>query len=323
MKILHIIPYHPSPSAFVFAKRQVQDLILEGHECEIFFFNTKISPILFFRQLISYKKKIKAFQPDIIHAHYGTYTAYFSSSFHNSPLIITFQGSDINHTTDVHPWREKMGKWMSKRAAQRANGIICVGQKIFDLLPLGKEKAHIIPCGIDIRIFKPLNREECKRKLQLSSNTRCIFFNANNPIVKRLDIAEKVVKELSVNHSVQLLTLNGNVHPDEIPVYLNTCDALLLCSDSEGSPMVIKEALACQIPIVSVAVGDVSQRIIDVDNCFIVQQEISDIVTKMEYIFERPNLSTNGREKLIKDQLDSVTIIHQIIELYKTVNSNR
>lgn len=323
MKILHIIPYHPSPSAFVFAKRQVQDLILEGHECEIFFFNTKISPIHFLQQLIAYQKKISTFQPHLIHAHYGTYTAYFSSLFHHHPMVITFQGSDINHTADVPQWREKLGKWMSKKSAERANGIICVSQKIFDLLPLGKEKAHIIPCGIDIRIFKPLNREECKMKLQLSSGTRYIFFNANNPIVKRLDIAEKVVKELSANHSVELLSLNGNIHPDEIPVYLNACDALLLCSDSEGSPMVIKEALACQIPIVSVAVGDVSQRINDVENCFIVPQEVSDIVTKMEYIFERKNLSTNGRDKLMKDLLDSVTVIHQIIELYKTINSNK
>lgn len=318
MKILHIIPYHPSPSAFVFAKRQVQDLILEGHECETFYFNTKISPILFLRQLISYKKKINTFQPDIIHAHYGTYTAYFSSSFHNYPLIITFQGSDINHTTDVHPWREKMGKWMSKRAAQRANGIICVSQKIFDLLPLGKEKARIIPCGIDVRIFKPMDREECKKKLNISSTSRYIFFNANNPVVKRLDIAQAVVKELSATYQVELLSLNGNVHPDEIPVYLNACDALLLCSDSEGSPMVIKEALACQIPIVSVAVGDVSDRIADVDNCFLVQQNTIEIASKLNYIFEHPNMRTSGREKLAKDHLDSVTVIGQIIQVYSS-----
>ncbi len=318
MKILHIIPYHPSPSAFVFAKRQVQDLILEGHECEIFFFNTKISLALFLSQLISYKKKISAFKPDIIHSHYGTYTAYFSSSFHHSPLIITFQGSDINHTTDVHPWREKMGKWMSKRAAQRANGIICVSRKIFDLLPLGKEKAHIIPCGIDIRIFRPMDREESKKKLNLFPTTRYIFFNANNPIVKRLDIAQAVVKELSAAYQVELLSLNGNVHPDEIPVYLNACDALLLCSDSEGSPMVIKEALACQIPIVSVAVGDVSERIANVSNCFLVPQKISEIVDNIKYIFERPNLSTSGRDKLAKDHLDSVTVIGQIIQVYNS-----
>ncbi len=317
MKILHVIPYHPSPSAFVFAKRQVSDLINEGHQCEIFFFNTKISPMLFIHQLISFQRKIKSFRPEIIHAHYGTYTAFFASLFHDVPLTVTFQGSDINHTTDVHPWREKLGKWMSRKAADKAKEIICVSQKIFDLLPVGKEKSTIIPCGIDIRIFKPLQKVDCKKKLGLSNDTHYLFFNANNPIVKRLDIAEIVIQKLSQKHKIELLTLNGNVHPDDIPLYLNASDALLLCSDSEGSPMVIKEALACQIPIVSVAVGDVKERIQGVDHCFIVPQNVDAITEKIKSIIDQNLKETNGREKLIHDQLDSITIIHQIITLYK------
>jgi glycosyltransferase involved in cell wall biosynthesis len=317
MKILHVIPYHPSPSAFVFAKRQVRDLQIAGHQNEIYYFNTQISPILFLRQWFEFRKIRNAFQPDIIHAHYGTYTGFFAGFMHDGPLVITFQGSDINHTSDVHPWREKLGKWMSKNAANKARGIICVSQKIFDLLPIGKEKAKIIPCGIDVRIFHPMNREECKKKLQLSPDTHYVFFNANNPVVKRLDIAQEVIQAMSSKYSVKLLTLNGGIHPDEIPTYMNACDGLLLCSDSEGSPMVIKEALACEIPIVSVAVGDVLDRISGVNHCFITPQNSAELSSKLAFILENTGLKTNGREKLQNDELDSITTIEKIIQLYE------
>ncbi len=317
MKILHVIPFHPSPSGFVFAKRQVQDLELEGYTNEIFYFNTKISLSVFIQQFFAFKKLIKSFKPDIIHSHYGTLTGFFASLMHQIPFVITFQGSDIYRTQDIHPLREKLGKWMSEKSANKAKGIICVSPKMKDLLPTGKEKAVVIPCGIDIRVFQPLNKIECKKTLGLSTSKKYIFFNANNPLVKRLDIAQTSIQLLQKKYSVELLSLNGNIHPNEIPKYINACDATLLCSDSEGSPMIIKESLACQIPIVSVAVGDVKDRIRGVDNCFIVPQDAEAIKLQLEVIFENGIKSTNGREKLLKDELDSITTIRRIIQVYK------
>jgi teichuronic acid biosynthesis glycosyltransferase TuaC len=317
MKILHVIPHHPSPSGFVFAKRQVKDLELEGHENDIFFFDTKISLRSFWSQHSEFKKRIAAFQPDVVHAHYGTFTGFFASLSHRIPFVITFQGSDIHQTQDIHPLREKLGKWMSKKAADKAKGIICVSQKMLEQLPKGKEKAYVIPCGIDIRVFQPLDKTQCQHVLGLNVEKRFIFFNANNPKVKRLDIAQAAIQLLQEKFPAELLSLNGNVHPDEIPTYINSCDAVLLCSDSEGSPMIIKEALACEIPIVSVAVGDVAERINGVKNCFIVPQEIDAIHKQLESILDKEPQYTNGREKLKADELDSITTIRKIIHVYQ------
>ncbi len=317
MKILHVIPRHPSPSGFVFAKRQVQDLELEGHQNEIFYFDTTISVRGFLFQHRAFKKQINKFRPDVIHSHYGTFTGFFASFAHHIPFVITFQGSDILQTQDIHPWRERLGKWMSKRAARKAKGIICVSPKMLALLPVGKEKASIIPCGIDIRVFQPMNKIECQNKLGLATDKSYLFFNANNPLVKRLDIAQAVIQMLQTQFPVELLSLNGNVHPDEIPTYINACNAVLLCSDSEGSPMIIKEALACEIPIVSVSVGDVAERITGVMNCFIVPQDIHAIHDQLESILKGGQLSTNGREKLKADELDSITTIRKIINVYQ------
>jgi glycosyltransferase involved in cell wall biosynthesis len=317
MKILHVIPYHPSPSGFVFAKRQVQDLELEGLTNEVFFFDTKISLSSFWRQHLAFEKRIKAFQPDLIHAHYGTFTSFFASLAHRIPFVVTFQGSDIHQTQDIHPWREKLGKWMSRRSAHKAKRIICVSEKMLALLKDEIEKTSVIPCGIDIRVFQPMNKTQSQNKLSLDVKKHYIFFNANNPLVKRLDIAQSVIQSLQVKFPVELLSLNGNVHPDEIPNYINACDAVLLCSDSEGSPMIIKEALACEVPIVSVPVGDVLDRISGVKNCFIVPQDVDAISSQLASILSQDSLTTNGRDQLKIQQLDSVTTIQKIIQVYQ------
>jgi len=206
---------------------------------------------------------------------------------------------------------------MSKQAAKKAKGIICVSEKMLTLLPLGKQKAHVIPCGIDIRVFQHLNKTQCQHALGLNVEKRYVFFNANNPKVKRLDIAQAAIQLLQEKFPAALLSLNGNVHPDEIPQYINACDAVLLCSDSEGSPMIIKEALACEVPIVSVAVGDVVERISGVSNCFIVEQDVNAIHYQLDHILSQDSLSTNGREKLKTDELDSITTIRKIIYVYQ------
>lgn len=315
LKILHVIPFHPSPSSFIFAKRQVEDLVELGLENHVFYFNTSMSVSGFFKQLKEFKKVVTDFHPDIIHAHYGSITAFFASSVKNIPFVVSFQGSDINFTNDVHWIREKLGKQLSKIAAQRARHIICVSERIQSNLKTGKEKSTIIPSGINTRIFKKLDRNECKRHLNLSLNTHYLFFNSNNPVVKRLDIAQEV-QNLLAGYSVQLLSLNGSVEPNEIPIYLNACVATILCSDSEGSPMVIKEAMACGLPIVSVDVGDVKERIDGVNNCFIVAQSADAIASKVKYLIENAISETNGLEILKLQGLDNRSIVRKVEEIY-------
>ena len=315
LKILHVIPYHPSPSAFIFAKRQVEDLTELGHSNEIFYFNTAFSILGFFGQLKSLKKKVAAFSPDIIHAHYGTINAFFASRITNVPLVVSFHGSDINFTRDVHWLREKLGKLLSAKAAKCANQIICVSEKLQDNLPTGKEKSTVLASGINTRMFRRIDMEDCKEKLHLDSKKNYVFFNSSNPVVKRLDIAEEVVSQLS-DLQVELLSLNGNVEPNEIPLYLNSCVACLLCSDSEGSPMVIKESMACELPVVSVDVGDVHERVQGVTNSYIVPQDATEIAKKIRLLISLNNPKTNGLEVLREQGLDYLSVANQLENIY-------
>ena len=315
LKILHVIPFHPSPSSFIFAKRQVEDLSELGHHNELFFFNTSFSIIGFYKQLVQLKKLVKNFEPDIIHAHYGTINAYFSSFITSVPLVVSFHGSDLNFTKDVHWLREKLGKRLSRSAAKSARRIICVSELLQTKLPIGKEKSTVISSGVNTKHFKKLNRTECKSALNLSEAKNYIFFNANNPVVKRLDIALEVVALLK-DLNVELLSLKGNVDPTEIPVYLNASVAVLLCSDSEGSPMVIKEAMACGLPIVSTDVGDVKSRIVRVEHCYIVEQNAEAIAEKLRIIIDSNIDVTNGLSELKSLELDHLSVAKKVEAVY-------
>ena len=315
LRILHVIPYHSSASSFIFAKRQVEDLSDLGHQNEVFYFKTTFSIWGFFKQLSALRKLVNEQKPQIIHAHYGTINAYFASRIKEIPLVVSFHGSDLNYTNDVHWIREKLGKLLSRIAAEHARKIICVSNQLQRNLPVGIEKSTVIPSGVDTRRFKKMNKQECKKNLGLSESINYIFFNANNPIIKRLDIALDVVEQLKDYH-IELLSLKGNVNPDEIPTYLNASNVVLLCSDSEGSPMVIKEALACGVPIVSTDVGDVKSTINEVDHCFIVPQDSIQLAAKIQYLIERGATSTNGLSILKARKLDYLSSIKKVEEVY-------
>jgi len=89
-----------------------------------------------------------------------------------------------------------------------------------------------------------------------------------------------------------------------------------LCSDSEGSPMVIKESMACCLPIVSVDVGDVKARIESIDNCFLVAQNPQSIAEKIRYIIENKVEHTNGLDVLKQQGIDYLSVVEKVEKVY-------
>ncbi len=318
MKVLYVLPYSDEESSFIFAKRQIRAISECGVETKIHYIKSRLSITGILKEIKLIKQVASEFKPDIVHAQYGTVVSFIATRVKNVPFVVTFQGSDLNPTKDISWIRERLGKYLSKIAAKRATSIICVSERLWGNLRAGKSKATIIPSGIDISVFKTMNKIECKKKLNLDLTKHYIFFNANNPVVKRLDIAQEACRILK-DLNVELLSLSGKTAPDDIPNYLNASAVLLLCSDSEGSPMVIKEAMACDLPIVSVNVGDVAERIEEVENCFIVEQNADLIADKIRWIIEQKLEHSNGRQVLQNQGLDSSTVVKKILEIYHSI----
>jgi glycosyltransferase involved in cell wall biosynthesis len=121
----------------------------------------------------------------------------------------------------------------------------------------------ILPSGVDPREFRPQPQERLRRELGWRAEERVVLFNAgNDPRNKRLDLARDAVAEARRwAPSVRLEVLDGNVQASKVPALMNAADCLLVTSDAEGSPTVVQEALATNLPVVSVDVGDVAERL--------------------------------------------------------------
>jgi glycosyltransferase involved in cell wall biosynthesis len=126
-----------------------------------------------------------------------------------------------------------------------------------------------------------------------------VLFNAgHDPLVKRLDLAQAAVEEARRRlPGLHLEILNGRVPPELLPDMMNAADCLLLSSASEGSPTVVQEALASNLPVVSVDVGDVAERLRDVCASTVAAGSAGVLGRALASILEPPRRS-NGRLKI-------------------------
>jgi glycosyltransferase involved in cell wall biosynthesis len=158
-----------------------------------------------------------------------------------------------------------------------------------------RDGAAIQPSGVDTELFRPEARDDARRRLQWTPGDRVALFNAGlDPANKRLDLARAAVAEARRScPALRLEILDGRVDPARVPALMNASDCLLVTSDTEGSPSVIQEALACALPIVSVEVGDAVERLRGVTHCRIVERNAESIGRALAEITATP-LRTNG-----------------------------
>jgi glycosyltransferase involved in cell wall biosynthesis len=231
------------------------------------------------------------FEPDIVHSMYGGVMAdMVTRAVDAKPTIVSFCGDDLLGellSGTVRKFVSKYGILASHRAARRANGIIVKSKNLQDALPadVTPTKVRIIPNGVDLERFKPLNREICRSRLGWSATQLNVLFPANTGDPrKRPELARAAAKAAEhLGVKIEIHQLRGVPHRD-VPVWLNASDAVLLTSLHEGSPNLIKEALACNVPVISVDVGDVRERIHGIDGCFIADAEPNDLAMKLKWV---------------------------------------
>ena len=188
---------------------------------------------------------------------------------------MTFHSAEFNHELDISWLREKAGRVLSRIAAARARRIVCVSEEFKDRLAWCAEKVHVIPSSVDLERFRPQPRDEARKALGWTQGQDIVlFYKGRNPLTKRLDRAIATVERARQIHGpISLEILDGAVDPGLVPLFLNAADCLLCTSDSEGSPTIVKEAMACNLPVVSVDVGDVRQRLANVHNCLVLARD--------------------------------------------------
>lgn len=246
----------------VFAKRQAAALARLGHTVHMFFLASRTRPTLIWREWRRMRTELREFGPEVVLAEYGTLTALLAALSTTRPLVVTYRGSDLNPDNSITWVRSALGGMMSQLAALRAAGIICVSTELRNRLWWRRDRTVIIPSGADTNVFAPMPRAAARRELGWDDEPVILFHAGSNSRGKRLDLAEATWTKVQQSvPDARLEVMRGSIPPERVPLFMNAADCLLLTSDREGSPTVVPEALACNLPIVAVPVGDVVERL--------------------------------------------------------------
>ncbi|HTQ40704.1 MAG TPA: glycosyltransferase [Pirellulales bacterium] len=318
LRVLSVIPGGSGSGSMIFAKRQTHSLVGEGVENRNFFLASRTSPWRLWREIWRFRKEIREFQPHVVHTHFGTMTALFCAASTGLPLVITFRGSDLNPCPSMRWWRSFLGRLFSHLSAVRAQHIICVSLQLRRRLWWRQKQISVIPSGVDTDDFRPLPRDQARRELGWGAKDVIVLFNAGkSPAVKRLDLAQAAVEVARREApAARMVVLDGFTAPQFLPLMMSAADCLLLTSDWEGSPTVVQEALACNLPVVTVNVGDVRERLQGVESTAIVPRNAAAIGKALAAMVMPPRRS-NGRA--FTEEISLRAIAPQIVDIYRAV----
>ena len=316
LRVLSVIPAEEEGPAMIFAKRQVRALREVGVVSEPFFLSSRTSPLILLREWRRLRREIGSFRPNLVHAHFGTMTAFFCALAGTRPLVVTYRGSDLNPCPNIPRLRAGLGKVLSQIASLRASRVICVSEQLKGRLLWAKARTTVIPTGVDTELFYPRPRDTARAEIGWPTDERIVLFNAgSNPRIKRLDLAQAAVDSArAVCGAIRFEVLEGATDPKVVPLLLNAADCLLVTSDWEGSPNIVKEAIACNLPVVSVDVGDVRARLAAVEPSRIVERDVDKLGQALADILSRRQRS-NGFATI--QSLTQERISNQILAVYQ------
>lgn len=263
---------------------------------------------------------------DIVHIHFGGLYAlliWFVLIGVGARKLITFHGTDIHAKAlrTAKSWKEKLKIRLNQKASFLSiwlfDGCGFVAAEMMNYVPSGlkaqmKKKCFVQSLGVDYNVFAPFAKEKAIEHLGLSKGKKHVLFSdVSNTSIKRRDIAESIVELLGEEYS--LLIMCG-VRPQEVPYYINASEFLLLTSDEEGSPNIIREALSLNKPVFSVNVGDAAKQLEGLHNSTIISREPIKAADTIVSILQKPYYD-NTRETL-RDRLDFVRVNRVVVDKY-------
>ena len=266
----------------------------------------------YLRNVPALRKLLRSQDHDILHAHYSlcgmvVFLAKLGLTGLRKPrLIVSLLGSDVNGSRF---WRAVV------RFFSRNCWDVTIVKSVGMRINLGLSRVEVVANGVDLDLFYHQDMAKARTELGLSSSGKIILFSADpERPVKNFALANEAMKLLATP-DVTLRTL-GKIPHYRIPLFLNAADVVLLTSKWEGSPNIIKEALACNRPVVTTDVGDVKTLLGDLPGCHLTEQNPTDIARKLDLALA---LTTNesGRDRIVNLKLDSRNVAEHLCRLYK------
>jgi teichuronic acid biosynthesis glycosyltransferase TuaC len=309
----------------VFVKRQIDSLAHVGVDVRTFFLGSRTAPITIAKEWGRLRREIRYFRPHLIHAHYGTVTSFLCAMVSRLPLVITFRGNDLGDDPDISFLRTRFGQILSQISALKATRIICVSRRLRDRLWWRKDRTAVIPTGVNLTLFRPQDRREARALLGWEEGTRIVIFDEGGaPRRKGLAFLQSAIRIAEQDIGpIRLVILDRTVSPELVPRYLNGSDCLALASLFEGSPNIVKEALACNLPVVATDVGDVSERLDGVFPSRVVKRDAVEFANALTELL-RDGRHSNGRNHVDSCSLprvaDAIRSVYESVRVPKSAN---
>lgn len=269
----------------------------------------------------------KAKQVDIIHIHFGGMYALATRLLLagiNKPTIITFHGTDI-HAKTIRTTKSLKGKvrirlnqWASFFSFILFEKLGFVAEDMISYVPnyLKKQlrkKGFIQKLGVDYKTFVIEDKNEAKKKLNLDPHFRyALFSDISGSSIKRRDIAKDIVNAIGEPYQINIMC---GVNPNDVPTYINASDFVLLTSDEEGSPNIIREAQALNKPVFSVEVGDAKTQLDGLINSAIISRNPNEAAETIKMMLNKPYIDNTRETK--RSLLDLNEITKEVINIYE------
>lgn len=314
MKVLivtNMFPDKKNPYNGIFVAEQI-DAIRTYHpgiSFDVCYIDGRKGKLEYLKSIFYVNQKIRKGDYDLIHIHFGLSGIYLLWPFRKQiPTLVTFHGSDIQPKAE----NGSLTLQISRYAAKSAHCCITLNQEMDALVKNYNPNTRIVPCSIDTHLFRPAETKkdtDCKK----------IIFPCNHGMkVKNYPLFCRVLSLLREKYGIacEEIELKGFSRP-QVAKLFSEADLLLMTSNSEGSPQAVKEAMACNLPVVSTPVGDVGELLQDVRHCYVSQQhDAEELAALCIRSFSLSGMGMSGREKIQEMKLDDRSIAYKIYEIY-------
>ena len=303
-----------------FIKTQGDSLYKRGIELSYFTINAKglFGYILYSLKLSKYLKNNDI---DIIHSHY-TFSGWTSVlAFPRKHLLLSLMGSDAYGDfigENKRTYKSRFSTLLTYLIQPFVDKIICKSEYISSFV-FDKKKAIIIPNGVMLErvYYNPIG---FRKELGMDENRKyLLFLGDKNNKRKNWVLVERALAIIN-NPNYKIIAPYPIDYAKTIK-YMNSVDVVLVTSFMEGSPNVVKEAMACNCPVVATKVGDIEWLFGDEPGYFLTdfnEKDCADKIMKaVQYSSEVGK--TKGRERIIQLGLDDKTIAERIEKVYKSL----
>lgn len=315
--VTNLWPTEADPGYGSFVKAQMDSLRPLGVDYDVLFVDGRESTWNYLRGIFGVRRQLRSKQYDLIHAHFGL-SGWVARWQFGVPLVVSFMGDDVLGRPVRSGRITLLGRVVRISGfvlARLANAVIVKSRPMARRLRM--PSAHVIPNGVDLNLFRPRDQSEARNMLGLDARRKFVLFpyNPQEPR-KRIDVIQSAVT-LACRQipGLELLVARGKTQ-EQVALYMNAADVLVLASVLEGSPNAVKEAMATNLPVITVDVGDAVDLIGPTEGCYVVPRDAQAIAEKILAVCRRGE-RTNGREWIKKLSMESVA--QQIVEVYAEV----